>query len=110
MSPEAILKTAWGAGLRVRPSDKGGLHVTPVTALTPELRDLLTAHKPELLAFLHEARQTTAELLGAAMAACDHHGDGPEAREAMRRDVLATPEHLRADLLDHFRKTYGGQQ
>jgi hypothetical protein len=43
-----------------------------------------------------------AALLEAAMRVCDCYGDGPEAREQMRADVLATPPHLRQDLLDHF--------
>lgn len=42
------------------------------------------------------------------MRACDAWGDGPEAREAMRRECMETPEHLRADLLAHFRASYGG--
>ena len=45
-------------------------------------------------------------LLAAAMLACDFWKDGPEAREQMRRDVEATPEHLRADLLDYFLQSY----
>lgn len=40
------------------------------------------------------------------MRCCDHHGDGPAAREQMRLDLLATPAHLQADLLDHFQQTY----
>lgn len=106
MNPKVILQTAWSAGLHVRPGEKGGLFVAPVTALTPELRELLTRYKPELLAFLHEAQQTVAELLEAAMHACDHHGDSPEAREAMQQDCTKTPPHLRADLLDYFRTSY----
>lgn len=47
------------------------------------------------------------ELLIAAMKACDHHGDGPAAREQMRQDCLATPPELRAELLEHFTCTYG---
>ena len=46
------------------------------------------------------------KLLAAAMRACDHWGDGPEAREQMRRECLETPPHLRADLLEHFRREY----
>lgn len=45
-------------------------------------------------------------LLNAAMRACDHHGDGPEARAEMSRACLATPKHLRADLLEHFLTAY----
>jgi hypothetical protein len=47
-----------------------------------------------------------ADLLGAAMRACDHHGDGAETREQMRLDCLATPPHLRADLLAYFDEAY----
>lgn len=47
------------------------------------------------------------ELLAAAMRACDAHGDGEAAREAMRADVMATPPELRDDLLAHFLRTYG---
>lgn len=48
-----------------------------------------------------------AELLAAAMRACDFHGDGEAARKEMRRDCLATPPHLKADLLAYFISTYG---
>jgi hypothetical protein len=50
------------------------------------------------------------ELLAAAMQACDHHGDGDDAREQMRRDCQATPLHLQADLLAHFHQNYGPLQ
>ena len=46
------------------------------------------------------------DLIEAAMRACDHHGDGPEAREQMRQDCTDTPVHLRADLLAHFTEQY----
>jgi len=46
------------------------------------------------------------ELIEAAMRACDHFNDGPQAREAMRQQCLETPAHLRADLLAHFTTTY----
>ena len=45
-------------------------------------------------------------LLTAAMRACDHHGDSEEARQQMHDDCMATPPHLRADLLAHFHGTY----
>ena len=55
-----------------------------------------------------ESRVEFQLLLKAAMRACDNHGDGPEARAEMSRACLATPKHLRADLLEHFLMTYGG--
>ena len=55
------------------------------------------------------AELLTARLIAAAMRACDRHGDGPAARADMKRDCLATPLHLQADLLDHFQQTYGAK-
>lgn len=49
------------------------------------------------------------ELLDAAMRACDAWNDTALAREQMRQDVLQTPPHLRADLLDHLDRTGGGR-
>lgn len=46
------------------------------------------------------------DLLAAAQLACDHWGDSQEARRAMRADCLATPPHLRADLIQHFQENY----
>lgn len=46
------------------------------------------------------------DLLAAAKRACEHWGDGPEARQAMKADCLATPPELRADLIQHFWETY----
>ena len=46
------------------------------------------------------------DLLAAAKRACEHWGDGPEARRVMRADCLATPPHLRADLIQHFQESY----
>lgn len=49
------------------------------------------------------------ELLEVAMRACDAWNDTALAREQMRQDVLQTPPHLRADLLDHLDRTGGGR-
>ncbi|HVR49782.1 MAG TPA: hypothetical protein VMS38_08580, partial [Pseudorhodoferax sp.] len=46
---------------------------------------------------LFETRMLAEELMKAAMAACDHHGDGDQARADMRADIQDTPAHLRAD-------------
>ncbi len=79
-------------------ADGERLLATPARLLTDELRADIRAHKPELLALLHDAHETTAALIEAAMRACAHHGDGDVAREQMRLDCLATPLHQRADL------------
>lgn len=47
------------------------------------------------------------ELMAAAMHCCDVHGDGVQARAQMREEVMATPSELHADLLEHFKTTYG---
>lgn len=57
---------------------------------------------------LFENCALAAELLDAAMKACDHWRDGPEAREQMKKEVMETPPHLRGDLLEHFKQVYGG--
>lgn len=79
-----------------------------ISQCTPKLATLAG------LAISHDVSHESAELLtarviAAAMRACDAHGDGPEAREEMRQDVLNTPAHLRADLLEHFQQTYGAK-
>lgn len=62
------------------------------------------------VAAILENRALAADLLAAAMRVCDHHGDGTDARDAMRQDVMNTPEHLRPDLLAYFLQTYGGSE
>ena len=109
MKPQEILELARRAGLTVRVNG-ATLAYRPAERMTSELRGLLVAHKPQLIAHLNDAHQTTADLIEAAMRACDFYGDDEVGREAMRRDVQATPAHLRADLLAHFRKTYRGTQ
>ncbi|GHC96704.1 hypothetical protein GCM10007320_50900 [Pseudorhodoferax aquiterrae] len=52
----------------------------------------------------------TAQVIAAAMRACDHHGDGEEARAQMRADIEATPHDQRADLLAYFRQAYPGRE
>lgn len=54
------------------------------------------------------AHRLSADLIKAAMRACDHWGDCDAAQAQMRIACLDTPPHLRADLLAHFTQTYGG--
>lgn len=52
----------------------------------------------------HESAELlTARLIAAAKRRCDQFDDGEEARAQMRADIMATPAHLRGDLLAHFR-------
>ncbi|MGJ7486901.1 hypothetical protein ACSFA2_16695 [Variovorax sp. LT2P21] len=108
MSPLDICRTASEAGISLR-VDGEVLVVKPSNRLTPALRELLVAHKPELIAFVDAAHKTTAQLIQAAMQACDHHGDDETARDEMRADCLATPPYLQHDLLAYFRGQYGRQ-
>lgn len=54
-----------------------------------------------------QSRIAPPQLIEAAMRACVHYGDGQDARQVMIDDVLALPEHLRADLLAYLRQRYG---
>lgn len=103
MTPVEVLRQAYAVGLSVTIAQSGNLLASPAQLLTPDMRALLVAHKPELLEFLREAEHTTAALIEAAMTACDHYGDGTSARERMRRECLNTPDYLKPDLLRHFR-------
>ena len=63
MSPESLLDQARAAGLILRP-DGDTIRVRPADRLTPELRAVLMAHKPALLALLYaEARDDLAETI-----------------------------------------------
>ena len=102
MTPEAILADLIQCGIEpsVTP-DKTGI-VVPAGKLTEAQRAAVLGHKPALIACILESAKVTALLLQAAMRRCDQFNDDEAAREAMRNDVLDTPQHLRQDLLDHF--------
>ncbi len=62
-----------------------------------------------LLTAIFENCLSVEELIEAAMRACDHYGDGPAARQEMVQQCLEVPAHLRAELHQHFIRTYGGR-
>lgn len=105
MTPANVCREVYRAGLSMR-VDGAHLVVKPAGRLTPQLREVLLANKAELIVFLTEAEHTAADLVEAAMRACEFHGDGEQQREQMRRDVLGVPPDIQADLLDYFRSTY----
>lgn len=107
MQATEILSVLWAQGFTVSLADNGGLKVSPASTLHDTQRDLLRAHKAEIVELLASAHETTELLLTAAMWACDHYGDSEAMREEMRRDCLDTPPHLRANLLVHVSQTYG---
>lgn len=105
MTAATLLRDVLDAGLELRLDGdvlKLAGDANAVQAWAPRLRPF----KAELIAWLLESSQLTHELLRAVMRCCDHHGDDAAARDQMRDDVLAMPPHLRADLLDHFDRTY----
>jgi len=106
MTAAAILAELLDCGITPAVTPDGRGIEVPAKRLTDAQRAAVLAHKPELIACIQESARITSELLTAAMHACNHWGDGPAAREQMRRDCLNTPPHLRADLLAHFRTTY----
>lgn len=109
MTAQTILADLLAHGIELECTPDGRNLAVPAGALTPQQRAQVLKHKAELIRLVQESSSLTHQLLLAAMRACDYHGDGPEAREQMRQDCLNTPPHLRADLLAHFRKTYGGR-
>ncbi len=105
MTPAEVCRAIYAAGMSVR-ADGAELVLKPAEHLTPALRELIVAHKPELLEFLHAASLTTVDLIEAAMRACDHFGDSEASRDQMRTDCANVPPHQRADLREHFRRSY----
>lgn len=108
MDPYNIITELWRLGIRVRLD--GERIAVPARSLTTAQRDLLIAHKAELVEFLRQAHLTAAHAVEAALLACDHWQDGEAAREQMRRECAEVPPHLQADLLRHFQQAYGRPQ
>lgn len=106
MTAKTVLAELLNCGIEPAVAANGNGIAVPVGVLTDTQRAAILAHKTELIELLLESSRITHELMQAAMRACDAHGDGPEAREAMRADVLGTPPELRPGLLDHFRENY----
>lgn len=107
MATASILGALRAQGFSVSLVGNDGLLITPSSTLGQARRELLRANKAEIVALLRDAKATDDALVKAAMLACDHWGDSSSDRELMRADCLAMPDHLKADLLAHFLKTYG---
>jgi hypothetical protein len=107
MTPADLCHTVFDAGMTIH-AEGADLVLAPAERLTSELRTVLIEHKPELMAYLHEVEAMADELLVRAMAVCDKHGDGAQARASMRTDLSNTPTHLRPGLLKHFRQAHPG--
>ena len=106
MAAKSILEVLWAQGFSISLTDNDQLAVSPASTLHESQRELLRANKVEIVALLRDAKATTDALVKAAMLACDHFNDSPADRADMKRECIATPLHLQADLLNHFKKTY----
>lgn len=106
MTAQAILADLLTCGIDLECTPDGRTLTVPAGTLTPTQRAQVLQHKPELIRLVQESAELTADLMRAAMHACDRWKDLPAAREQMRRDVLSTPLHQRADLLQHLRSQY----
>jgi hypothetical protein len=106
MTAASILEVLWAQGFTVSLVDYDYLAVSPSSTLHETQWELLRANKAEIVAFLIDAKTITAALIKAAMLACDHFNDSSADRADMKRECIATPLHLQADLLNHFTKTY----
>lgn len=106
MNPTAILSDLLDSGIEPTVTPDGNGIEVPAGRLTADQRRAILAHKQELIACIQESARITAELLDAAMRACDAWNDTAQARDQMRRDCLETPPHLRADLLAHLTNQY----
>ena len=106
MTAASILEVLWAQGFTVSLVHNERLAVSPASTLHDTQRELLRANKAEIVTLLRDAKATTDALIKAAMLACDHWHDSPADRADMKRECIATPLHLQADLLNHFTKTY----
>lgn len=95
------LRTLLAAGLTLR-TDGDRLLVTPISALTESLRELIRRHKPELWAAVGAAEVLTADLIAAINRCCDARGDDAESRGGLIRECLALPPAMQADAREHF--------
>ena len=106
MTAASILEVLWAQGFTVSLVDNVHLSVRPSSKLHDTQRELLRVNKAEIVALLRDAKATTDALVKVAMRACDHFNDSTADRTDMKRECIATPLHLQADLLNHFKKTY----
>ena len=101
--PTTLIRRALDAGLELRFVD-GQIKLVGKRAAVAKWAPRLRPHRQAVLDCVTESSRLTARLMAAAMRRCDDFNDSEAARQAMRQDVLATPLHLRQDLLDHFKQ------
>ena len=98
MSP---LQTLLDAGLTLR-TDGDRLIVAPSSLLDDALRDLIRAHKAELLAAARDAETVGADLIAAIRDCCQYRGDPPSNIEGLIRESADLSAKHQQDMLEHF--------
>ncbi len=106
MTPQAILRELWSAGICLKLTNDGQNLSVPAGKLSQHQRAQILSNKPAIVEFLQSVDKTTTNLIEAAMRVCDFYGDNETMRESMRLGCLDVPPHLKADLLEHFKTTY----
>lgn len=106
MTAETILFELLEFGITPSVTPDGNGIEVEAGLLNDAQRDAIRANKYELIACIQDAARITAQLLDAAMHACDYWHDSQKAREQMRLEILETkPEH-RKELLRMFKTDY----
>ena len=135
MTVGQLLEEVSKAGLTLRLTDTGGINARPVDRITPALRDLLKAHKTDLVAALRQAEQdglaiakspdthatkptelakrsaTPGDLWprleAIAHKCCDHWQDSAERRAGMLAELRAMTPDWQRHWLEHLEASYG---
>ena len=95
------LQTVLDAGLHLR-TDGDRLIVAPSSLLDDTLRDLIRAHKGELLAAARDAEVTFANLVDAINRCCDLRGDDDRNRDGLIAEAADYSVEAQRDLIEHF--------
>lgn len=93
--------TLIAAGLTIC-ADGGRLIVTPASALTDPLRNLIRGHKAELLALAAESEALASQVIAAINRACDARCDGSKFRAELLAECAQLTPRLQADAIEHF--------
>lgn len=97
----SALQTVIDAGLSLH-ADGERLIVSPASLLDDALRDLIRAHKPELLEAARDADSTYANLVNAINRCCDVRGDDDRNRDGLIAEAGDYSAKAQRDLIAHF--------
>lgn len=95
------LESLVAAGLSLR-TDGEQLIVTPASALTDALRNLIRQNKPRLIADVRNAEALSRDLIASINRCCDVRGDDDANRAALISESAQVELRLLADLREHF--------